>query len=108
MGEHLYAVEISHDREGFPPRDLDELQETICRRFGLPLEPPPLLKELDRRLLATERRVLMLDAWDWPELAGVEAADITIEPWSPERSAREFLRRYVDIAGPDRPSPSSR
>lgn len=50
----------------------------------------------------------MLDAWDWPELAGVEAADITIEPWSPERSAREFLRRYVDIAGPDRPSPSSR
>jgi hypothetical protein len=84
------------------------LQDAICRRFALPLEPPPLLKDLDRRLLAAERRALMLDAWDWPELAGVEPADITIEPWSPERSAREFLGRYAEIAGLDRPSPSSR
>ncbi len=75
------------------------LQDAICARFGLPAAPPPLVKELDRALLAAERRALMADAWDWPELAGVEPIEILIEPWYPDRAVGEFLRRYELHAG---------
>jgi hypothetical protein len=74
------------------------LHEVICERFGLPLQPPALLKPIDRALLATERRALTMVAWDWPELEGVEPLDITIEPWPPERARAEFLVRYERLA----------
>ena len=73
------------------------LQEAICERFGLPLEPPALLKEVDRALLATERRAVAHEAWDWPELDGVQPIDLEIEPWLPDRARDEFLERYEAI-----------
>jgi hypothetical protein len=44
--------------------------------------------------LAAERQALMTSTWEWPELRGVEAAAVEIDPWPPERAAREFLERY--------------
>jgi hypothetical protein len=70
------------------------LQAAILVRFGLPLEPPPLLKDVDRALLATERRAVAQVAWHWPELKGFEPLDMEIDPWPPERAREEFLRRY--------------
>jgi hypothetical protein len=72
----------------------DGLQAAICERFGLPAAPPPLLKALDRSLLATERRAVASEAWDWPELEGVVPLDLEIEPWLPERAHDEFLERF--------------
>jgi uncharacterized protein len=77
----------------------DALQQAIFQRFGLPPAPPPVVVGIDRAVLAAERRELMVAAWDWPELEGVAAAEITIEPWQPERAAREFLERYERLAG---------
>ena len=65
------------------------LQDTICRRFELPADPPPRLKPIDRALLAAERRVLAKVAWDWPELAGAEPLDIEIEPWLPQQAGAD-------------------
>jgi 5'-nucleotidase len=70
------------------------LQEAICRRFGLPVQAPPIVKEIDRALLATERREVASVAWHWPELDGFEPLDLTIEAWLPERAREEFLARY--------------
>jgi 5'-deoxynucleotidase YfbR-like HD superfamily hydrolase len=70
------------------------LQDAILRRFGLPTEPPPLVKPADRALLATERRTVAKVAWHWPELEGVEALEVELEPWPPERAREEFLVRY--------------
>lgn len=70
------------------------LQAAICERFDLPLEPPALLKEVDRALLATERRAVAHVAWEWPELNGVQPLELAIDPWLPERAREEFLTRY--------------
>ena len=70
------------------------LQAAICERFGFAAEPPPQLKEVDRGLLATERRAMSQVAWDWPELEGVEPLELEIDPWLPDRARDEFLARF--------------
>jgi uncharacterized protein len=75
----------------------DELQKTVCERFGLPPEPPASMREIDRALLAAERRVLMVDAWEWPELAETSVVVVEIDPWLPERAFREFMTRYEEL-----------
>ena len=74
------------------------LQQAICERFGLSLEPPPLVKPVDRALLATERREVASVAWHWPELDGYEPLDLEIEAWLPERARVEFLDRYERLS----------
>jgi 5'-deoxynucleotidase YfbR-like HD superfamily hydrolase len=73
------------------------LQAAILERFGLPAEPPPDVKAADRAVLASERLALMQEAFDWPELEGVEAIDLKLEPWLPARAAREFLERFARL-----------
>jgi uncharacterized protein len=84
------------------------LQAAICQRFGLQGEPPSRLREIDRALLATEKAALVRPAWDWPELQGIVAVTIAIDPWLPPQAADEFITRYertqahipLDIANP--------
>lgn len=80
------------------------LQEAICARFHLPLEPPAGLKQIDRSLLAAERRAVSEVAWHWPELDGVTAAELAIEPWLSDRAKEEFLTRYRRLDA-ERPGP---
>ena len=74
------------------------LQAAICERFGLAEAAPRMLKEVDRALLATERRAVSSEAWPWPELDGFEPLDLEIEPWLPQRAYEEFLARYERLA----------
>jgi 5'-nucleotidase len=75
----------------------ERLQAAIWERFGLSPEPPALLKEVDRALLATERRAVAHEAWYWPELDGVEPLDLEIEPWLPDRARDEFTSRFEEL-----------
>ncbi len=52
----------------------EPLQAAIVARFGLPAEPPPEVKPLDRAALALERSLRMRPAGDdwWPARAGFE------------------------------------
>lgn len=84
----------------------DRLQRAVTEHFGLASDPPAALLEADRALLAAERVALMADTWEWPELEGVEPADVAIDPWSPEKAAAEFRRRYQELrptSAPDGP-----
>jgi 5'-nucleotidase len=76
----------------------DDLQAAILQHFDLPAEPPPLIKQVDRALLATERRAVASEAWHWPELDGFEPLELDIDPWLPERAYEEFLARYERLA----------
>jgi 5'-deoxynucleotidase YfbR-like HD superfamily hydrolase len=73
----------------------ERLQAAICERFGLPLVPPPSVKQADRALLATERRALMVATPDaaWPELDGIHPLALELVPWAPQHAATEFLAR---------------
>ena len=73
------------------------LQDVICRRFGLPADPPPFLKRIDRDVLATERLVLMADAWEWPELEGATSLELELDPWPPTRARDEFSGRFAEL-----------
>ena len=81
LGERFREIEIP-------------LQAVILKRFGLPPVPPAKLKEIDRALLAAEKAALLPDTWDWPELEGVDAVTIEIDPWLPERAAGELRARF--------------
>ena len=76
----------------------DRLQAAICERFGLSTAPPPVVKQVDRALLATERRDVASVAWHWPELDGFEPLDLRIEPWLPGRARAELLERYARLS----------
>jgi uncharacterized protein len=75
----------------------ERLELVIRERFGLLGDPPARLKEIDRAVLATERATLTMVAWHWPELEGVEALDLLIEPWTPEVAEAAFLERYARL-----------
>ncbi len=98
-----YLVDLPHPLKhrselGERFREIEEpLQRIIMERFGLPPLPPTHLKEIDRALLAAEKAALLPPAWEWPELEGVEAVAIEIDPWPPARAAQELRARFADL-----------
>jgi hypothetical protein len=71
------------------------LEKAIAERFELPYPMTKAVKDADAILLWTEMRDLM------PQNPPKDALvlDNTIEPWSPKRAEREFLRRYWELTG---------
>ena len=72
------------------------LEAVIVERFGLP-DASARVKPLDRALLAAERRIFSEESWHWPELDQAERLEIEIDPWPPERAAREFRGRLAQL-----------
>lgn len=90
------------------------VMEAVAGHFGLPMPEPAAVKAADLVLLSTEKRDLMggrggENTSTQVELAAARHAgrvpwhtDVTpmgarIEPWSPARAAREFLRRFEEV-----------
>lgn len=71
------------------------LMQCVCVRFSLPLDEPPVVKQADRIMLATERRDLMPApprAWRCAE--NVEPWPDEIKPWSPRQAELAFLGTF--------------
>lgn len=71
----------------------------IAACFDLPIKLPLIIKQLDWRMLNTEKKFLTIDRrhdWnglnDYPPFEDVSAADLY--PWTVEHAANEFLRRF--------------
>lgn len=71
------------------------IMNCVARRFGMSENEPPIVKELDGRILADEAAQLMAEppaAWTF---AG-EPLGVLIQCWSPQQAEMEFLRRFVE------------
>lgn len=75
-------------------REAEAALEAVLReRFSIKADVPEI-KRVDRALLATERRALSGERWEWPELEGVQALDLELVAWSPEAAERAFTARF--------------
>lgn len=69
----------------------DGIQKAICQRLGIEYPLPKVVKQIDRRLLATEvRDLITTDLASW-NIHTDEAFDFPIIPWSPEVTEARFL-----------------
>ena len=75
------------------------VEEEVLERVGLSLPLDPCIKQADLIMLATEKRDLMMPSTrhGWELLRGVTALPAPLEPWSPKKSEKEFLKRYYDL-----------
>ncbi len=73
-----------------------QMQEAICRRFGLPLKEPPSVKRADTQLLATEARDLMSPLHpDWVQR--VDPLPFLIEAWDHDKAKDMFMKRFFEL-----------
>lgn len=78
------------------------LMVAVCKRFGLPIVEPEIVREADAVILATEVRDLMHgDRPYWAKLTHAPDAG-RIRPWAPDVAEFEFLRRYRALTGDER------
>jgi len=59
----------------------------------LPPETTPIVKEIDQRMCATERRDLCAPVKPGVPTATAEPYPFTIRPWVPMRARRELIKR---------------
>lgn len=74
-------------------------EAAILKRFGITITDPVALKHADVRMLATERRDLLLWRGEKWSLTDIEPYDFEITPWYPENAAEAFLSRYHALTG---------
>jgi len=74
-------------------------EAAILTRFGITITDPVALKQADVRMLATERRDLLLWRGERWSLSDIKPYDFEIYPWSPEQAAEAFLLRYRELTG---------
>ncbi len=70
-----------------------KIEQMIARKYGLQFPFPPLVKEIDLRMLVTEMKQLMAPHKDYKELP-FTPYDVELPDWSPEKARREFLKAF--------------
>lgn len=74
------------------------LMRAVCLRFGLPLEMPGIVAEVDAALLVTEVRDLMFARPEhWAAYEHIAPLGERIVPWSPSVAAIEFRHRFNEL-----------
>lgn len=73
------------------------LLEAIFTKYDLPIGDMPYVKNVDDRMLFTERRDIQPRHIPWPWRRNPYLWNIT--PWSAAKSKREFLKRFQYLEG---------
>jgi uncharacterized protein len=80
------------------------LERIIAEKFGLPWPMPAEVKEIDLKLLATERRDLMnTPPIQWVSTRDVEPLAALVVPWPADVAEKLFLLRFRELTGGPRP-----
>lgn len=74
------------------------LMECICERFGLPVEQPAIVSELDQRILGNECISLMSPTPAPWHYTGEPLPDLWLPCWTQLDAADQFLRRFKRLA----------
>ncbi len=81
----------------------ERVDHAIRSWSGLPRKMPPVVKEVDTILLATEQRDLMPRlAEQWASTAGVTPLSFKVRAWSPRKAYRLFMDRWYELHGKGR------
>lgn len=83
-----------------PIRDLEKnILDKIYNKFGVinNIESDSYIKEVDKRMLFTEKISLMKPGIYWGGENVYKPFDITIEPWTPERAQLEFHKMFNEL-----------
>ena len=70
----------------------DEIQLTVCEKFGLEFPMSIAVKNADRAILMDEKKALFYDQKKW--ISDCKPLGVKIECWSPQRAKHEFLKRF--------------
>jgi hypothetical protein len=70
-----------------------KVEQVIARKYGLQFPFPPLVKEIDLRMLVTEMSQLMKPSQDYKQLP-FAPYDIALPDWSPTKARSEFLKAF--------------
>ena len=75
----------------------DNFWKAIANKFNLPAILPPEIKEMDNRMLITEKHALIdsTDHWDLEDV--YEPCDILLVPWEPKLACERFLNMAYDL-----------
>jgi hypothetical protein len=68
------------------------VEEAVAKAFGLKPIDCDCVKVADARILATEKRDLMVSSPPWPKFNN--PYEFTVTSWTPKRAEREFLSRF--------------
>jgi hypothetical protein len=75
-----------------------KLEDVIRKKFGLPVEFDPRVKEIDMRLLVTEAQAFNFKLW--VSVKNVEPYPaLPIRPWTWDVAKRKFLERFEFLTG---------
>lgn len=78
----------------------DNLTKVIFDKFGVPYPLPPVIKQLDLVMLATERRdLLATPPIPWVSTENITPLDFEIIPWPPRTAKEFFLSTFRDLWG---------
>jgi hypothetical protein len=77
------------------------LQDLLIPFFGaeLPTMQPECVTVADMRMLATERAQIMATGFEWEDLRGIDAYDLTLPCWGPLTAELAFLARFRQLTG---------
>lgn len=76
----------------------ERVEWAIARRFNLPEDQPPCVKQADIMAAAMEKRdVMIASTWEWPDLP--KPLPQRIVPVGPVEAELMFLQRYVQLFG---------
>jgi 5'-deoxynucleotidase YfbR-like HD superfamily hydrolase len=70
----------------------ERAMEVICQRFGLPLEEPECVHEIDMAMRATEMRDLKRPLPKWKQKDMPAPYPFKIVPWTPTAARAEFVK----------------
>ncbi|WP_057464338.1 hypothetical protein [Pseudovibrio sp. POLY-S9] len=76
----------------------ERVENAVLTRLGVPVKMSPEIKHADLRMLKAEQFQAMEDTNVWPLVDELDAADIKLEFWPPERAKQEFLQRFEELA----------
>ena len=76
-----------------------DMEKTVAKvvrqKFGLPEQLEPFIKEVDDRMLMTEKRDLLKNSGDWGYTP--EPYSFNIRPWMPAEAKEIFLETFWDL-----------
>jgi len=72
-------------------------EAAVHKRFGLPMQLHPCVKEADMIMLATEQRDFQLNPD--PGLEGIQPLARKLSAWSVRKSKQAFIERFIYLTG---------